>query len=66
MHDTPRPSDDTTIADQVPLETLIAELSAGDPSDAPEVADEIAVRLEADLAAASGRPHAAEVGLEAI
>ena len=65
MHDTPRPSDDTTIAGLTPLESLIAELSAGNPSDAPEVADEIAVRLEADLAAASGRPHAAEVAPEA-
>ena len=60
MHDTPRPSDETTISGQVPLESLIADLSAGDPADGPDIADEIAARLEADLAAASGTAHPAE------
>ena len=66
MHDTPRPSDETTIPSEVPLETLIGELAACDPADGPDVADEIAVRLEADLAAAAGRPHSAEVTPEPI
>ena len=65
MHNTPRPLDETTIAGEVPLEFLIAELSAGDPADGPDIADEVAIRLEADLAAAPGQAHPVEVAPEA-
>ena len=51
--------------DEAPLENLIAELSATDPADAPDIADQIAVRLEADLAAESDRIRPAEVAPEA-
>ena len=44
--DTPNPKDRT-------LESLIVELEVGDPAAAPDIADGIAARLEADLAAAS-------------
>lgn len=44
--DTPNPKDRA-------LESLIVELEVGDPAAAPDVADDIAARLEADLAATS-------------
>lgn len=49
------------MSDQAPLATLIAELAAGDPAAGPDIADEIAARLEDDLATASSRVHPAEV-----
>lgn len=39
---------------QVAIDSLIADLATGDPADGPDIAEEIAVRLETDLAAASG------------
>ena len=39
----------------MPPGTWIAELAAADPAAAPDIADKVAVRLEADLAAASNR-----------
>jgi hypothetical protein len=65
MHDTPRPSEENTMPDEAPLENLIADLSAGDPANAPDIADQIAVRLEADLAAEPDGTRAAEVAPEA-
>ncbi len=65
MHDTPRPSEEDTIPDETPLVRLIADLSATDPADGPDIADEIAVRLEADLTAESDRTRPAEVAPEA-
>ncbi len=47
-----------------PLDTLIAELAAVDAAAAPDIADEIAVRLEADLAAASNRALDAQAAPE--
>ncbi len=47
-----------------PLETLIAELAAADPAAAPDIADGLAVRLEADLAAASNRALDAQAAPE--
>ncbi len=59
MHDTPRPSEDTTI-NQVAIDSLIADLATGDPADGPDIAEEIAVRLEADLGTAPGTAPSAE------
>jgi hypothetical protein len=64
MHNTPRPSEESAIDSETPLEDLIAELSATDPAAGPDIADEIAVRLEADLAAARGRAHPSETAPE--
>ena len=64
MHDTPRPSDENTNTSEAPLEDLIADLAAGDPAEGPDIADEIAVRLEAELAAAPGQSPPAEVAPE--
>lgn len=64
MHDTPHPSEENPNPDEVPLENLIAELTAVDPADGPDIADRIAVRLEADLAAESDRTRPAQVARE--
>lgn len=50
---------------QASLEGLIADLAAGDPAEVPDIADEIAVRLEAELATAPGRARPAEVAPDA-
>jgi len=65
MHDTPRPLEESTIRDDAPLANLIAELAAADPAEAPDIAEQIAVRLEADLAAESARARPAEAAPEA-
>jgi hypothetical protein len=65
MHDTPRPLEENTIPDDAPLANLIAELAAADPAEGPDIADQIAVRLEADLAPESGRARPAEAAPEA-
>ena len=53
MHHKPQANIDTTQPTERPLETMISELEAVDPAAAPDIADEIAARLEADLASAS-------------
>ncbi len=64
MHDKPHPKNDSSRGagqphSARPLDGLIAELEVADPAAAPDIADQIAARLEADLAAASaGRERA--------
>lgn len=61
MHDKPQPEYDSSRAagqpqTGQPLDGMIAELKVADPAAAPDIADQIAARLESDLAAASAGP----------
>lgn len=60
MHDKRQAQIDTPNSDERPLESMIAELETGEPATAADVADEIAARLEAQLAAASASSSPSE------
>jgi len=64
MYDKPQLQNDTATAVARPLQAAISALTDSDPAEAPAIADEIAARLEADLAAASGRAPVAEAAPE--
>lgn len=60
MHDKRQPPIDTPDNFAGSLESLIVDLETRDPGAAPDIADAIAARLEADLVAASAGVFAGE------
>ena len=66
MHDKRQPRIDTPDTNERSLESLIVDLETGDPAAAPDLADAIAARLEADLVAASAGVFAGETVAEQL
>ncbi len=66
MHDKPQPPNDLTTPSTVSLADLIDTLAGADPAAGPDLADEIAGRLEAELGAIAARPDAREAPSDAV